>query len=258
MPRMKQTPGNVLSALLKKYGLNYNRLAKAIGLSSAMIRLIARDENPISAPVAFRLAKFFRTKPEFWLLLQLDFDCSQAAEDKKLAKALAAITTVDKATFERKPRTTKAAAQKKAKPAKKAKAVKAKTAVKAKAAAKAKPAPKGLLSKAAASKKAAKKAAPKNTVKTGKRGRPAAKAAAVKVAKVKAAPKAAPAKAAAKKAAPKKATLQKKTVKKTAVKKNAAIVTVQPEAKPAEIQPMSPPPPPPIYYPEVQINEPEI
>ena len=72
MPKSTQTPGTALSALLKKYKLNYNRLAKAIGLSSAMVRLIARDENPVSAPVAFRLAKFFKMKPEYWLSLQTD------------------------------------------------------------------------------------------------------------------------------------------------------------------------------------------
>ena len=107
MPRIKQTPGTALNALLKKHDLNYNRLAKAIGLSSAMVRLIARDENPVSASVAFRLAKFFKTKPEFWMSLQMDFDIAAAAKDKKLAREIKDIPTVDKARFERKPRTTK-------------------------------------------------------------------------------------------------------------------------------------------------------
>ena len=115
MPKNKLTPGTALTALLEKHGLNYNRLAKAIGISSAMMRLIARDENPVSASVAFRLAKFFKTRPEYWLDLQVGFDVSKAAADKKLAKELKDIPTVDKATFERKKRTTKAA--KKTKPA---------------------------------------------------------------------------------------------------------------------------------------------
>jgi addiction module HigA family antidote len=107
MAKTKLTPGTALTALLKKHGLNYNRLAKAVGISSAMVRLIARDENPVSAPVAFRLSRFFKTKPEYWLNLQIDFEVSQAATDKKLAKELKEIVTVDKATFERKKRTTK-------------------------------------------------------------------------------------------------------------------------------------------------------
>jgi addiction module HigA family antidote len=109
MAKITRTPGTALSALLKKYNLNYNRLAKAIGLSSAMIRLIARDENPVSAPVAFRLAKFFKIKPEFWLVLQMEYEKAVTEQDKKLAKVLKGIPTVDKATFERKPRTTKTA-----------------------------------------------------------------------------------------------------------------------------------------------------
>ena len=107
MPKNKLTPGTALTVLLEKHGLNYNRLAKAIGISSAMVRLIARDENPVSAPVAFRLSKFFKTKPEYWLSLQISFEVSQAAADRKLAKELKGIVTVDKATFERKKRTTK-------------------------------------------------------------------------------------------------------------------------------------------------------
>ena len=108
MPKTKQTPGAALSELLKKHGLNYNRLAKAVGLSSAMIRLIARDENPVSSSVAFRFAKFFKMKPEFWLALQVEFDLAKTANDKKLARELKDIPTVDKATFERKPRVVKA------------------------------------------------------------------------------------------------------------------------------------------------------
>jgi len=107
MPRNKSTPGTALTALLEKHGLNYNRLAKAIGISSAMVRLIARDENPVSAPVAFRLARFFKTTPEYWLVMQIDFDVAKASGDKKLAKELKDIPPVDKATFERKKRTTK-------------------------------------------------------------------------------------------------------------------------------------------------------
>ncbi|MCL1836316.1 MAG: HigA family addiction module antitoxin [Treponema sp.] len=120
MAKTKLTPGAAVNALLQKHGLNYNRLAKAIGISSAMVRLIARDENPVSAAVAFRLAKFFKNKPEYWLDLQKDFDIAKTAADKKLAKALNDIPTYDKATFERKkkaPAKPAARAKKPAKPA---------------------------------------------------------------------------------------------------------------------------------------------
>ncbi|MDR2716924.1 MAG: HigA family addiction module antidote protein [Treponema sp.] len=232
MAKTKQTPGAALNALLKKHGLNYNRLAKAIGLSSAMVRLIARDENPVSASVAFRLAKFFKTKPEYWLALQMDFDNAKAAGDKKLAKALKDIPTVDKATFERKPRTTKAKSAKKAKP-------------------KGKPAKKSVRGRKAAAKpkKAAPKKAAKGVKKTSvKRAKPATSAKKSSPKKtVKAAKAPAVKKAPAKKAAP--------APKPSVPVKKAPVVTVKPEPKPVEVQSV---PQQPSVPPETPINEPQI
>jgi addiction module HigA family antidote len=227
MAKTKQTPGTALNALLKKHGLNYNRLAKAIGLSSAMVRLIARDENPVSASVAYRLAKFFKTKPEYWLVLQMDFDNAKAAKDKKLAKALSGISTVDKVTFERKPRTTKAKSAKKGK----------KTAAKPKAAA-----------KKTGAKKAVKKAAPKKTAKGAAAKsvkKPVKKAQSVKKVPKKAAVKTA--KAPAKKAPVAKVQPAPKPV-----------VTVKPEPKPVVHQPAPPVQQQPLVPSETKINEPQI
>jgi addiction module HigA family antidote len=161
----KETPGTVLKALLKKHGLNYSSLAKAIGLSGAMVRLIALDENPVSAAVAFRLAAFFKMRPEYWMALQSAFDIARTAKDKKLAKALKGITTVDKMK----------------KPAKKGRKTKAKKTAKKSGAAKGARA--GRRGRPASAKKAgvkkagARKAKAVKAVKkpAGKRGRPAAK-----------------------------------------------------------------------------------
>ena len=245
MPKTKQTPGAALSELLKKHGLNYNRLAKAVGLSSAMIRLIARDENPVSASVAFRFAKFFKMKPEFWLALQVEFDLAKTTNNKKLARELKDIPTVDKATFERKPRTVKAG-----KTAKKAGAKKA--------------APKG--ASARGRKPAAKKAAAKKTA-GGKRGRPAAtavktqKKTAKSPAVVKKAPAAKPVKAKPVKAKPVQA---KPAVKPSAPPKETPPkaphpvkpVAVKPEPAVVETRPVPPPQPvPPV---DTTVNEPQI
>jgi addiction module HigA family antidote len=73
-----KSPGTVLNEMMEKSDLNYNRLAKAIGMSSAMVRMIARDECPISASAAIRLAEIFKTDPEYWLTLQSDFDLAKA------------------------------------------------------------------------------------------------------------------------------------------------------------------------------------
>jgi len=150
----KESPGTVLNALLKKHGLNYSSLAKAIGLSGAMVRLIALDENPVSAAVAFRLAAFFKMRPEYWLDLQVAFDIAKTAKNKKLAKALKAIPSLEKAVKNAAKPGRKPKAKKAAKKSKTIKSAKKTTGKRGRPAA----------AKTAGAKKA-----------TGKRGRPAAK-----------------------------------------------------------------------------------
>ena len=168
---MKQTPGTALNTLIQKHGLNYNRLAKAIGLSSAMVRLIARDENPISAQVAFRLAKFFKNKPTYWLDLQVAYEIEKTAGDKILNKALNAMPTVDTATFERKRKTPKNAKPKGAAAKKAGAARRGRPPKNCKKPAAAKAAKRGRPPKAGAQKKIAAKT-------PAKRGRPAGRPAA--------------------------------------------------------------------------------
>jgi len=117
MPKNIQTPGTELKALLKKHGLNCNRLAKAIKMSNAMVRLLVLDRSPVSVAAAFRLAKFFKTAPKDWLNLQMEYDLAKAAKDKKLAKEIDSITDISKYSFVRKPhasRTGKKTGRKKA------------------------------------------------------------------------------------------------------------------------------------------------
>jgi hypothetical protein len=90
-----------------------------------MVRLLILDKSPISLTAALRLAKFFKTKPEFWLNLQTKYDLEKAAADKKIAKELAGITTVNNYSFVRKPHTSrKKTGKKKTAAAGKRKAVK--------------------------------------------------------------------------------------------------------------------------------------
>ncbi|MDR0290581.1 MAG: HigA family addiction module antidote protein [Treponema sp.] len=103
-----KTPGTELKDLLNKHGLNCNRLAKAINMSNAMVRLLVLDKSPISLSAAFRLGKFFKTKPEYWLDLQMSYDLDKASKDKTLAKELGDITDVSKYSFVRKPHTSQA------------------------------------------------------------------------------------------------------------------------------------------------------
>jgi len=96
MAKKNQTPGSILLELLEKYGLNCNRLSKEIKCSQTALRLISLDKSRITTSIALRLAKYFGTKPEFWLLAQMNYDLAKAANDKALAKSLKNISKARK------------------------------------------------------------------------------------------------------------------------------------------------------------------
>jgi len=92
MPKTKQTPGSLLLDFIDKHGLNCNRLSKEIKCSQTVLRLISLDKSRITTSIAVRLAKYFSTKPELWLLAQMEYDLEKAAGNKTLAKTLKVIT----------------------------------------------------------------------------------------------------------------------------------------------------------------------
>ena len=96
MPKTKQTPGELLLEHLAKFKLNCNRLSKEIRCSQTALRLISLDKSRITSSIAVRLAKYFGTKPEFWLLAQMDYDLVKAANNKTLAKTLKGISAAVK------------------------------------------------------------------------------------------------------------------------------------------------------------------
>ena len=102
MPKTKQTPGSLLLEFLDKYDLNCNRLAKEIRCSQTALRLISLDKSRITTSIAVRLAKYFSTKPEFWLLAQMDYDLVAADQNKNLAKLLKGISKASKPASKRK------------------------------------------------------------------------------------------------------------------------------------------------------------
>ena len=98
MAKTKQTPGSLLLEFLDKYDLNCNRLSKEIKCSQTALRLISLDKSRITTSIAVRLAKYFGTKPEFWLLAQMDYDLEKAANNKTLAKQLKGISKAGKSS----------------------------------------------------------------------------------------------------------------------------------------------------------------
>jgi len=93
MSKTNSSPGSLLLDFLNKYNLNCNRLSKEIKCSQTALRLISLDKSRITPSIAVRLAKYFSTKPEYWLLAQMDFDLVKLSKNKTLAKTLKEIPT---------------------------------------------------------------------------------------------------------------------------------------------------------------------
>lgn len=74
-------PGEHLrEEFLPAYHLTAGALAKAIGLKDrTRIERLVREQQPITADTALRLARVFSTTPQFCIALQTDHDLSKAA-----------------------------------------------------------------------------------------------------------------------------------------------------------------------------------
>jgi antitoxin HigA-1 len=71
-------PGEILREdFLPDYNLSAGTLAKAIGVPRDRLEKIIREKRAVTADTAARLARFFKTTPQFWLNLQANFDLAQ-------------------------------------------------------------------------------------------------------------------------------------------------------------------------------------
>ena len=61
--------------------MSVNQLAKHLGITTARLNEIVRGRRGITADTALRLARYFRTSPEFWLGLQMMFDLRTAESE---------------------------------------------------------------------------------------------------------------------------------------------------------------------------------
>jgi antitoxin HigA-1 len=75
-------PGEILSEeFMKPNRISQNRLARDLDVNPARINDIVHGRSSITASVALRLAKYFRTTPELWMNLQSDYDLRRARTD---------------------------------------------------------------------------------------------------------------------------------------------------------------------------------
>ncbi len=81
--RVRTHPGEVLrEEYLKPLAMSANALARAIRVTPNRITAIIAETSPraVTPDTALRLARFFRTTPEFWLNLQSAYDLSLARQ----------------------------------------------------------------------------------------------------------------------------------------------------------------------------------
>lgn len=89
-PAWKVHPGEILrEEYLKPMKLSATALAKALHVSVPTVNDIVRERRAISAEMAVRLSKYFRTTAQFWLNLQASYEVTCARE--KLAREISRI-----------------------------------------------------------------------------------------------------------------------------------------------------------------------
>jgi addiction module HigA family antidote len=91
MPKKTKTmqpihPGETLrDDFLKPLGLTANGLAIELRVPVTRVNDIVRGKRAITADTALRLARFFRTTPQFWMNLQANYEL-ELAEDARGAE----------------------------------------------------------------------------------------------------------------------------------------------------------------------------
>jgi addiction module HigA family antidote len=80
-------PGEVLREdFLGPMQLTAYAVAKAVDVPRTRIERLVREENPVTADTALRLARYFGTSASFWMGLQAQYDLERTADQlgKKL------------------------------------------------------------------------------------------------------------------------------------------------------------------------------
>ena len=68
-------PGEILEEeFLVPNGISHYRVAKDIGVPAPRIHEIVHGSRSITADTALRLARYFKTSPQFWMNMQSHYD----------------------------------------------------------------------------------------------------------------------------------------------------------------------------------------
>jgi addiction module HigA family antidote len=72
-------PGRVLrEEYMEPMQLDATELADALGVARCQIAPVIDNQEPMTSDLALRLARCFRTSPQFWLGLQTAYDLAMA------------------------------------------------------------------------------------------------------------------------------------------------------------------------------------
>jgi addiction module HigA family antidote len=76
-------PGETLREdFLKPLGLTANHLAIELRVPVTRVNDIVRGRRAITADTALRLARYFRTTPQFWMNLQANYDLELVQDER--------------------------------------------------------------------------------------------------------------------------------------------------------------------------------
>lgn len=77
-------PGEILlEEFMNPLGLSMNKLALDLRVPPTRISEIVHGHRAITPDTAFRLARYFRTTPRFWMNLQTNYDLEKTEEELK-------------------------------------------------------------------------------------------------------------------------------------------------------------------------------
>jgi addiction module HigA family antidote len=87
MPRLRTHPGEILrEEYLIPLGLSARALAKLLDVPANRLTEIMRGTRDVTADMAIRLGRYFRTDPRFWINLQAAYDLSKAEKTHSCKK----------------------------------------------------------------------------------------------------------------------------------------------------------------------------
>ena len=73
-------PGKILAYFLG--GRSITEVAQHLGIPRTVLSRVLREKIPVSADLALRLSGAFKTEPELWLRLQMQYDLFVACRKK--------------------------------------------------------------------------------------------------------------------------------------------------------------------------------